>query len=50
MKKEENLRIKISKKQLTQFIDTATKKNVKSISEFVRQAINDKIEQTKSKK
>lgn len=47
MKKEENIKIKISKKQLIQLIKIGTKKDVKSVSEFVRHTINDKIEKSK---
>jgi Arc/MetJ-type ribon-helix-helix transcriptional regulator len=47
MKKEKQIRIRISNDQFHQLMDTIAKGEMVSKSEFVRQAINDKIKRHK---
>jgi hypothetical protein len=47
MKKEKHLRIRITESQFTRLIDTIHLTEEISKSEFIRQAINEKIEREK---
>jgi hypothetical protein len=47
MKKEKHIRIRISNEQFRQLVDTIMKMESISKSEFVRQAIMDKIKKSK---
>lgn len=48
MRKEKHLRIRISENQMNQLIETIVKHDITSKSEFVRQALREKIEKLKS--
>lgn len=47
MKKEKQIRIRINDEQFRQLMDTIIKSEMVSKSEFIRQAINDKIKRFK---
>lgn len=47
MKKEKHLRIRINESQMKQLVETIMTNDITSKSEFVRQAIKDKIEKLK---
>jgi hypothetical protein len=47
MKKEKHLRVRITETQFKQLIDNIILEEKKSKSEFVRQAINEKLERSK---
>lgn len=47
MRKEKHLRIRVSENQMKQLIETIVAHDITSKSEFVRQAIKDKIEKLK---
>jgi hypothetical protein len=48
MKKEKHLRIRITESQFKRLIDNIILAEEKSKSEFVRQAINEKLERSKN--
>jgi hypothetical protein len=48
MKKEKHLRIRITESQFKRLVDTIILTEEKSKSEFVRQAITEKLEKTKN--